>query len=187
MRQTQIMPAVLAALLGGAEAAPAQDGLVVPEDGYVVSDNPELLPEPVREKRDRLLEAAESGDIGRLKAIFATESAPPTVSFGQPDDPIDYLRQQSGDGDGVEILAILADLLSAPYAAMDGGDGEHLFIWPYLAAVDDLGRLSPRQQVDGYRIMGYAGFNDLQAVGTWFYWRVYIGNGGELQAFVAGD
>ncbi|MHB1110198.1 MAG: hypothetical protein ACYCZU_07785 [Devosia sp.] len=188
MRQTPIVAAAaLAAIFGNASAGLAQDGLTIPENGYVVSEDPTLLPAPVREKRERLLAAAKSGDMRRLKAIFDAEAAAPTVSFGQPEDPIAYLEQQSGDGEGLETLAILADLLTAPYAAMDGGDGDPIYVWPYLAAVEDLSALMPEQQVDGYRIMGYSGFKDMMEVGTWFYWRVYIGPEGQLQAFVAGD
>jgi hypothetical protein len=116
MRQPATTAAVLVAAIL-ATAAPAQEGLEIPEDGYVVSDDPELLPAPVREKRERLLAAARSGQMSRLKDIFNGEIAPPAVSFAEPSDPITYLKDQSGDGDGVELLAILADLLMAPYAA----------------------------------------------------------------------
>ncbi|MDP1731656.1 MAG: hypothetical protein Q8L54_10885 [Devosia sp.] len=167
--------------------APAQEGLAIPADGYVVSDDLELLPAPVREKHEKLLAAAKSGEMSRLKAIFEGEAAPPTVSFGEPADPIAYLEHQSGDGDGLEMLAILADLLAAPYAAMDGGDGEPVYVWPYLAAFEDLGRLTPAERIDGYRIMGYSAFRDMQDLGTWYYWRVYMSARGDLEAFIAGD
>jgi len=186
MRKTFTAAAVMcvAVLSCGAHA---QDTLAIPEDGFAVSENPELLPAPVREKREKLLAAARSGDMGQLRAVFSTEPAPPTVSFGEPSDPIAYLEQQSGDGGGIETLAILAELLAAPYAAMDGGDGDPVYVWPYLAAFEDLSALKPGQLVDGYRIMGYSRFKDMQELGTWYYWRVYIGAGGQLQAFVAGD
>lgn len=187
MRQTPTVLAVTLAAILAACTALAQDGLVIPDDGFVVSDNPEFLPEPVRAKREALLAAAKSGEMAKLKAIFDAELAPPTVSFGDPADPITYLEQQSGDGDGVEMLAILADLLQAPYAAMNGGDGDPVYVWPYLAAYEDLSLLKPSEQLDGYRIMGYAGFEDMQELGTWYYWRVFMSAGGALQAFVAGD
>jgi hypothetical protein len=109
------------------------------------------------------------------------------VSFGEPEDPIAYLKQQSGDGKGLEVLAILAELLSAPYAAIDGGDGNPVYVWPYIAAMDDLRTLTPEQLVDGYRILGYRGFEDQREVGGWIAWRVYITPDGNLDAFVQGD
>lgn len=185
MRHARLIAAFVAAAL--AATAHAQEQLAIPDDGYAVSDNLDFLPEPVRAKREALLTAAKSGDIAKLRAIFDAEPAPPTVSFGDPADPIAHLEQQSGDGGGIETLAILAKLLQAPYAAMAGGDGQPIYVWPYLAAYDDLNRLKPSELVDGYRIMGYGRFTDMQALGAWYYWRVYIGPQGELQAFVAGD
>ena len=179
------LPALLLMVLPAAPVVAAE--LVIPEDGMVVSDDPSLLPPAVQEKRAALIEAARSGDIGRLKAIFDAEPAPVTVSFGEPEDAIAYLKKESGDGEGVEILAILANLLSAPYAAMDGGDGDPVYVWPYFAAMEDLRVLEPEQLVDAYRILGYSGFEDQRQVGGWIWWRVYIGPEGQLQAFVAGD
>ncbi len=161
--------------------------LAIPEGGYVVSDDSAALPAPVRDKRERILAAAAGGDISALAAIFDQEPAPPTVSFGLPDDPIAHLRQESGDGEGVEILAILANLLEAPFAAMDGGDGEAIYVWPYLAAYEDITDLSPPEHVDAYRIMGHELFEQMKGAGSWYYWRVSIAGDGRLQAFVAGD
>jgi hypothetical protein len=167
-------------------AAFAQQTLEVPEGGYAVSDNLDFLPQAVREKREQLIAAAKSGDILQLKLIFDAEPAPPTVSYGDPDDPIAYLKSESADGEGIEILAILRNLLDAPYAAMDGGDGT-LYIWPYLAVMEDLSKLTPDQLVDGYRVAGYETFNQQREYGGWLYWRVFMNERGELQAFVAGD
>lgn len=106
MRHAPPIAAFVAAAL--AATAYAQEQMAIPDDGYAVSDNLALLPEPVRAKREALLAAAKSGDIAKLGAIFEAEPAPPTVSFGDPDDPIAYLEQQSGDDEGIETLAILA-------------------------------------------------------------------------------
>lgn len=170
-----------------AAPAVAQDELVVPENGYAISDNLDFLPDEVREKREKLIAAADSGDIAELKAIIDAEAAPPRVSFGDPEDPIAYLKESSADGEGIEILAILRDILEAPYAAMDGGDGGTLYIWPYFAAMDDISKLTPDQLVDAYRITGHDGFQDQLNFGGWIYWRLFLNERGELQAFIAGD
>jgi hypothetical protein len=181
-RLLSIAAAVL--LLAGPVLAASLD---IPVDGYVVSDDIAALPEAVRKKREQLLAAAASGDISALREVFDAEPAPPTVSFGMPDDPIEHLQRESGDGDGLEILAILANILQAPFAAMDGGDGEAIYIWPYLAAYMDIEDLTPAERVDAYRIMGYQQFEDMKGAGSWYYWRVFIAGDGRLQAFVAGD
>lgn len=166
--------------------AQAQD-LDIPENGYIVSDDLARLPEPVAEKRAALIAAAENGDIAALRSIFEGEPAPVTVSFGDPEDPIDHLRRESSDGEGLEILAILADVLEAPYAVQDGGDGEPVYVWPYLAAFESLADSSPADRVEGIRIAGFDNFQLMQEFGVWIYWRAFITPEGHLQAFVAGD
>ena len=175
--------AMVAALL--LTPAFAQD-LEIPEGGFVVSDDLSQLPPAVAAKRAALIEAAGTGDIEALRPIFAAEPTPPTVSFGGPEDAIDYLKQQ-GKGDGLEILAILLDLLDAPYAAQDGGDGKASYVWPYLAAMEGLPDIGPADRIEGIRIAGYDHFKEIQDLGLWYWWRVYIGEDGDLQAFVAGD
>ena len=175
--------AVAAALL--LTPAFAQE-LEIPEGGFVVSDDLSQLPPAVAAKRAALIEAAATGDIEALRPIFEAEPAPPTVSFGGPEDAIDYLKQQ-GKGDGIEMLAILLDLLEAPYAAQDGGDGKASYVWPYLAAMEGLPDVGPVDRIEGIRIAGYDQFKEIQDLGVWYWWRVYIGEDGDLQAFVAGD
>jgi hypothetical protein len=181
-----ILRLALAALLLAAAPTLAQE-LDVLEGGYVVSDDPAMLPEPVRATREALIAAARSGDIKELGKLFDAQPAPVRVSFGDPEDPIEYLKQQSGDGEGVEMLAILGNLMAAPYAAFDQGDGDLGYVWPYLAYDDDITTLSPAETVDAYRIMGHDRFEEMREIGAWYYWRVYVGNDGEIQAFVAGD
>jgi hypothetical protein len=163
------------------------EDLAIPADSFAVSSDFTQLPEAVNDKRLALIAAAETGDIAQLKAIFDAEPAPPRVSFGDPEDAIAYLKTESADGEGLEILALLADILSAPYAAMDAGDGDAVYVWPYLAAYEDLGKLTPAEKIDGIRIAGYQNFRNQEELQSWYFWRVYISAQGELQAFVAGD
>lgn len=163
------------------------EDLVIPEGGFVVSDDPSQLPPAVAEKRATLIATAKSGNIEALRPIFDAQPVPVTVSFGGPDDPIAHLRGESANGEGHDILAILLDVLEAPFAAMDGGDGDPVYVWPYLAAYDDLSDLSPADRVEGIRVAGAENFQLMQEFGVWIYWRAYIGLDGQLQAFVAGD
>lgn len=169
-------------------ASPAfAEGLDIPEEGYVVSDDLSQLPKAVREKHDALLAAARGGDMAAIKSIMDKEPAPVTVSFGGPDDPIAYLKESSADGEGRELLATLADLLEAPYAAMDGGDGDAVYVWPYLAASDDLSKMTPADEVVATQLLGFEGMKNEKELGAWYSWRTFIGEKGDWQAFVAGD
>lgn len=163
------------------------EGLAIPDGGYVVSDDLSQLPDPVRAKRDALLAAARAADMDAIKAIMDKEPMPVTVSFGGPDDPIAYLKEASADGQGREVLAILADLLEAPFAAMDGGDGKPVYVWPYLAASDDLGKMTPADEVVAMQLLGYEGMKNERELGAWYSWRTFIGPDGDWEAFVAGD
>jgi hypothetical protein len=186
----RLMHAAAFALLVTMAGSPAfaADTLDIPENGYVVSHDLSLLPEAVAAKREALIAVAEAGDMDALAKIFGAEPAPPTVSSGGPDDAIAYLKETSKDGGGLEMLAILADVLEAPYAAMDSGDGKVSYVWPYLAAMEGIGEVAtPADKVEGIRLAGYDGFKEIQALGLWYWYRVYIGQDGDLQAFVAGD
>lgn len=169
-------------------AAPAMGaGLEIPQGGSVVSSDLGLLPEAVRAKHDMLLAAARTGDIAAIKAIMDKEPAPVTVSFGGPDDPIAYLKEVSADGEGRETLAILADLLETPFAAIDNGDGKAVYVWPYLAGMNDLSKMTPADEVVAIQLLGADKLTELRELGAWYNWRAYIGADGAWQAFVAGD
>ena len=173
--------------LGGGQAVSAQEA--PPYDPYadmVVSDDLTKLPQAVQDKRAALIEATKSGDIAALKPIMEAQTAPPRVSFGDPDDAIGYLKTESADGGGLEILAILRDLLEAPYAKIGATSAEPSYVWPYLAMAD-VTALTPAQMVDAYRIMPADQAKDLAGMGAWYYWRVFIDENGEWSAFVAGD
>ena len=80
-----------------------------------------------------------------------------------------HLKRESADGEGREILAVLADLLGAPFAAVDGGDGELVYVWPYLAVYEDLSALSPAEKVDEHprcRVRRLQASRRKSAVGT---------------------
>jgi hypothetical protein len=71
------------------------------------------LPAPVRDKRLKLMEAARSGDMEQLRALMQAEPEAPAVAFGDPGDPIEYLKALAADAEGREILAILLEVLES--------------------------------------------------------------------------
>lgn len=163
-------------------------GLVIPENGdIVVSSDLSLLSPEVRAMHDELAALAASGDIEKLGKIMDAQAMPVTVSFGDPEDKLAYLKGESRDGTGVALMAVLANILDAPFAAMESGDGQPIYVWPSLALYEDLRTLSNEELIVGYRILGLDGFKAQQEIGNWLDWRLYLGPNGELQAFVAGD
>ncbi|UYN99596.1 MAG: hypothetical protein KIT02_17095 [Devosia sp.] len=157
-----------------------------PFSDIVVSDDASALPEAVAAKRQALIAATMSGDIEALGAVMDAQDYPPNVSFGGPDDALAYLKDQSADPEGRQILALLRNLLEMPYAVLGAGSETPSYVWPYLAVID-IAALEPGQVVDAYRLITPEQLDDMHDFGGWFWWRVYIGADGEWQAFVAGD
>lgn len=183
----RLIATMLSALLLFTPAALAQDeARYDPYADMVVSDDLAALPAPVRLKRQQLIEATRTGDIESLRAIMDAQEAPPNVSFGLPDDPVAYLREQSADPEGRQMLALLRNLLEMPYAVLGASSDTPSYVWPYLALAD-IENLTPEQSVDAYRLITPEQLEDMHQFGGWFWWRVYIGPDGEWQAFVAGD
>lgn len=144
------------------------------------------LPKPVARMRDQLLKAARAGDLEQLRMVLEGNEMMPTLTFGEIDDPIAYLKEASGDGEGLEILAILSEIMEAGYVHADAGSAQEMYIWPYFARYP-LARLSPEQKVEMFRIVTSGDYADMAITGTWTFYRVGIGPDGTLHYFVAGD
>jgi hypothetical protein len=144
------------------------------------------MPEPVRETRRRLMDAARSGDIEQLRPLMEAQPEPPSVSFGDPGDPIEYLKQLSADADGREILAILLEVLESGFVHVAPGTPEELFVWPYFAQFP-LEALTPGQIVELFTLLTAADLEDMKSFGGYTFFRVGIAPDGRWMFFVAGD
>jgi hypothetical protein len=169
-------------LTDAAETPPAPETQDRPQVLY----NTAVLPKPVARMHAQLKEAALNGDLKRLRMVLESNEMPPTLSFGEVGDPIDFIRQSSGDGEGYEILAILADILDAGFVHVDAGTPQEMYVWPYFARYPMDG-LTPDQKVELYRIVTAGDFAEMQAFGAWNFYRLGIGPDGTLHYFVAGD
>lgn len=144
------------------------------------------LPDAVREKRLALIEAARSGDLERLRALMDAEAESPAVAFGDPGDPIAYLKALSADADGREILAILWEVLESGFVHVGEGSDEALYVWPYFAEFP-LGALTSEQLVELFTLVTAADYEDMKAYGTYTFFRVGIAPDGRWLFFLAGD
>jgi len=155
----------------------------VPEILYDLSK----LPEPTRRMRQLILEATRTGDIDRLRPLLGMGEDTTLLSFGGVDgDMIEFLKQQSGDGEGHEILAILEEVLEAGYVHLDAGKPEELYVWPYFFAVP-IERLTPPQRVELFRIVTAGDYEEMKSYGAYIFYRVGITPEGRWMFFVAGD
>src|SRR5690606_20071678 len=112
------------------------------------------LPQSVVDMREQILAAVHAGEVAELKDAIAWNEIKPDFGAGN-DDPIAYWKKISADGQGREVLAVLANLLALPPARLAiGKDPENtqVYVWPYLAELP-LDGLKPAEEVDLYRIM----------------------------------
>lgn len=171
-------------------AAPGSDDVVETDEAEALPEvryGEDGLPEPVRRMRSLIMEACLSGDIERLRPLVGNAPNATLLSLaGSTGDPIEVLRDLSGDEEGHEILAILYEVLSAGHAHVDPGTPEELFVWPYFFAVP-LESLEPRQRVELFMIVTAGDYEDMKAYGAYIFYRVGITPDGQWQFFVAGD
>lgn len=143
------------------------------------------LPQPVAEMREAILAAVRSGRIEDLATPLQWNELLPEIADAHIADPIAYWKALSGDGEGREILAMLARIIdSGPALEPLGPDVENngVFVWPYLAALD-LDKLTPAQQVDLYRLMSPAEAKAMRAARRWTWWRLSISADGTWLSF----
>jgi hypothetical protein len=165
-----------------AEGSSGSGAIALPDIQY----DPGLLPERVRVMRDRILEAAKSGDPEKLRVVIESNEMPPSFSIGEETDPIKGLIEQSVDGKGREILAILAEVMEAGYAHVDVGTPQEMYIWPYFARYP-LDKLTPPQLVETFRIVTAAEYQEMLSFGAYNFYRVGLGTDGTWHFFITGD
>ncbi|WP_407048172.1 hypothetical protein [Methyloraptor flagellatus] len=175
-------PAANTAPLVNQQRPPAAVAANAPELGKGV----EGLPPLVAKMRQRILDAAYSGDMGQLKLAMQTNETPPIFSVNEVRDPIDYLKTQSGDGEGREILAIMTDVLEAGWARVDIGKPQEMYVWPYFAAIP-IDHLEPNQLVEVYKILTSSDFEEMKSGGKYTFYTLGIGPDGTWHYFKLND
>jgi hypothetical protein len=136
--------------------------------------------------RQRLIEAAKSGDIERLRALMEAQPEPPSVSFGDPGDPIEYLKALSSDAEGRELLAILLEVLETGFVHVAPATADELYVWPYFAQYPVEG-LTPEQLVELFTLLTAADYEEMRSYGAYTFFRVGIAPDGRWLFFLAGD
>lgn len=144
------------------------------------------LPAPVKQMREKLVEAAASGDVTRLRDLMGTGATQTQVMNGEFEDPIETLKSFSGDADGQEILAILLDILSTGAAHFDIGTPEEAYVWPYFAG-KQLSKLTPPERVDLLRIVTAGDLAGMEENGNYNFFRAGISPDGKWKFFSGGD
>jgi len=147
----------------------------------------EKAPEPVRRMRQLIIDAAATGDISKLRPLMNPGPDQTQVQLeGSDKDPIDLLKSLSGDPEGMEILAILLDILSTGFVHVDKGTPEEAYVWPYFTG-KQLGQLTPVEKVELLRIVTAGDVAEMQEYGNYNFFRAGITPDGRWKFFTAGD
>lgn len=142
-------------------------------------------PAAVQKTRQEIIDAASAGDVKKVAALLKASQA----DLG-PDnsntDPESALKDMSGDGDGLEVLSIMLDVLSTGYAHVGAGTANDMYVWPYFAE-KDVKTLTPAEKVDLMRLVTAGDFADMQEYGSYNFYRVGIAADGKLKQFLSGN
>jgi hypothetical protein len=169
---------------GSAAANPTPDG----KPAEILFDI-NKAPEPVRKLREAIVEAAASGELDRLKPLMNIGGGlnQTQVTADDPgEDPIKTLHDLSGDPDGIEVLSILLDIMSAGFAHIGQGTPNEMYVWPYFAE-KDIKTLSAPEKVDLMRIVTAGDYSDMLEFGGYNFYRVGITPDGKWKFFTTGE
>lgn len=196
LRRTFLETALVLPAIAGAGAILSSGGMVRAETpkgkdkvvagGAARAAPASPLPPAVLETCEGILTAVRSGDIEDLRIVLDWNEISPVLGDHRVDDPIANWKRLSGDGEGREILAILANLLAVgPTQVALGSDLENpaVYVWPYLSELP-LDKLTPAQEVDLFRLMAPQAAREIRETKKWAWYRLSIGADGTWHSFM---
>lgn len=190
-----LLASALALVVGAAAAqqapAPAGRGTIEPPNGVFVPATAAqrdlgVLPAPVADMRARIVEAARSGSLDALAALVSANPVRVILEEGTTANPALLWRSQYPDSEGLELLAIVLDLLDTSFVRINEGTPNELYVWPSYAHMR-LGDLTPQQQVELYRLVTAYDYQQMLAVDAYTFFRLGIGSDGVWHYLVSGD
>jgi hypothetical protein len=170
------------------QSSPGEAAEAAKPDRAASGQTPEVLydfsalPDPVKRMLQQIAEAAQSGEIETMRPVFESNELKPIVAAAYVDDPIAYWKKQSADGTGRDVLAALLNVMSAGYVRVGKGP-DQMYVWPYFAETD-LGRLTPAQDVELYRLVAPPLALPMKKDGKYSYYRLGISPTGVWHYFI---
>ena len=140
------------------------------------------LPDPVKRMLERIADAAQSGEIEKMRPVFESNELKPMVAAAHVDDPIAFWKKESADGTGRDVLAAMLDVMSAGYVRTGQGSDE-MYVWPYFAETG-LSELTPSQEVELYRVVPPKRAAAMKKSGKYSYYRLGIASNGVWHYFL---
>jgi hypothetical protein len=144
------------------------------------------LPPAVARMRARIIEAARSGDLDKVATVMQSNETMPIFSFANEKEPTAYWRANYPDSGGLEVLAILIEILEMGFVRVDAGTPQDMYVWPYFAYVP-LKQLTQTQKVELFKIVTGSDYRAMQDFGAYVFYRLGIAPDGTWHFFVSGD
>ncbi len=144
------------------------------------------LPPPVARMRARIIEAARTGDVDKVVTVMQSNETMPVFSFANERDAAALWRAIYPESGGLEVLAILIEILEMGFVHVDAGTPQDMYVWPYFAYLP-LKQLTPEQKVELFRIVTGSDYRAMQEFGAYVFYRLGIGPDGTWHFFVSGD
>ena len=111
----------------------------------------EPLPVPVLRMVEEIRQAAQSGEVERLREVLQLNELQPVINGQVLHDPVSFWQQRSADHKAYALLATLVSLLRMSPCQKKTKSGM-LYLWPYFACVP-LDRLRPAEKVRFYELV----------------------------------
>lgn len=144
------------------------------------------LPPRVAAMRERILDAARTGEIERLRIALERNETRPVLARGGKGDLVEQLRGKSFDREGREVLARLVNLLEGPFIRIEAGRPQEMYVWPAFAERMWDG-LSPPEWVSLYRLAPAPVIRDSLEKKKYLGDRLGIGPDGTWHYFLTGE
>lgn len=144
------------------------------------------LPEAVKAKRQALTEAAASGDVERLRPLMAFDDDVMEQLKADGGDPVASFKSLSGDPQGLEILAIMLDILQTGAAHVGIGTPDEMYVWPYFVG-KPITQLSAPERVELLRIITAGDLDVMAETNNYNFYRIGITVDGKWRLFAGGD
>ena len=140
------------------------------------------LPDPVKRMIEALAEAAQRGEIEKMRPVLESNELKPMIAADHVDDPIAFWKKESADGSGRDVLAAMLNVMSAGYVRVGKGQDE-MYVWPYFAETG-LSALTPAQEVELYRIVPPQLAAAMKKSGKYSYYKLGIAPTGVWHYFL---
>lgn len=138
--------------------------------------------------REKLLDAAATGDIDALRPVIEYNETPPLFARGQKppgfSGAIEFLKQRSFDGAGKEVLRLIEAVLAQPYVKVTRGPAT-TYAWPAFALRQSPDPL-PDQRLAMLTCVRFANLGVRNDIGLPLIERIGIGADGTWHYFWSG-